>query len=351
MPELNHHLFQEIQEQRALWESIGERTREIRDVMEPFQSIAPALIQVTGRGSSAHAALMIAHFSERMLHIPARFFSIEDASKEGGSLCHAESLTYPRSVSFIVSQSGQSPDLLNAAAQLGTFSELTIAITNSVESSLSSMTDVHLTLGADEELAVAATKTFSGSVLLGMLAVAQLVGRAKVFASELRLAVSHFDYWLGIARTIPEELREDLQSTKRALIVAPPQSAPFAKEAALKLAENAGITAIGLSPSDALHGPLAQVTDDVTVVVLSTTDATGQCEPFSKRVEGMTKRNWRLDSQGFHQGVPEPHTGLDRAFGGLLELVPMQWLSGEMALRMHLDPDSPRALSKETLTR
>lgn len=354
MPNYDYHFFREISEQSALWNSISTRASEFQLALGRFQHIEPSLIQVTGRGSSAHAARVVASFAERMFGVPSRFFPIEDGAFEENQSSHAKLLRYPTNISFLFSQSGQSPDLLKAAAQLQAISDLSVGITNSSNSPLVSLVDVHLELGATQELAVAATKTFSGSVLVGLLAAAELVGKQEVFLSQLRSAISDVKHWVDVAMNIPEKLIDDLVETKRAILITPAKNIPFAQEAALKLSENAGITAIALSPSDALHGPVAQISDEVTILVLGSTDDAYQCGLFLERAEGMTRRGWKISTNGFERSQPKPfaiaRANFDQILVGLLELVPMQWLSGEVALRLGLDPDSPRALSKQTLT-
>lgn len=352
MSDSKHHLFREISEQSALWTSISTRADEFKSTLGKFHSTNPSLIQVSGRGSSSHAASVIARFAERVFRVPSRFFPIEDGTNEGNQASHGKLLRYPTSVSFLVSQSGQSPDFMKTASQLQTLSDLSIGITNSSYSPLASLVDVHLPVGATEEVAVAATKTFSGSVLVGLLAAAELAGNQEEFLPQLKAAISHFNEWVGIAMNIPEKLIDDLAETKRAILISPAKTLPFAQEAALKLSENAGITSIAFSPSDALHGPIAQITDEVTVLVLGTTDDANQCGVFLERAKMMTKRGWQINSYGFQriQSQPIVKANFDHTLLGLLELVPMQWLSGELALRLGLDPDSPRALSKETLT-
>jgi len=309
MNDFSHHLFREIYGQPELWLSIGSRADEIGAVLEQARAIGPNLVHVTGRGSSAHAASIIGRHAEEVLNVPSRFFSIEDASRRETQPSHSSMLTFPRSIAFVVSQSGQSPDLLAATNELHQHAELVIEITNSDGSPVAASADVHL---------------------------------ADVAGESLRLT-----------ERIPDQLFEDIEATGRVMIVGPANNLAIAQEAALKLSENAGITAVAMSASDAIHGPIAQVGEEVTVLsLLSTPGAPQALANFDRRVLTMGKRVWHLDSTGFHRGAQKEPRPLDVApiFAGLLELIPLQWLSGVLAQRSGMDPDSPRALVKETMT-
>lgn len=353
MNDVRLHLFREISDQPELWRSIGSRAEEVYAALEQARALQPSLVHVTGRGSSAHAACIIGRQAEKTLHVPSRFFSIEDANPRGNQPSHSSLLTFPRSIAFVVSQSGRSPDLLAATNELHQHAELVIAISNSEDSPLASAADVHLDVGSSPEIAVAATKTFSGSVVMGVLALAAMAPGLGDCVKSVEQLADVADESLLLVGRIPEQLFEDIETTGRVMIVGPANNLATAQEAALKLSENAGITAVALSASDAIHGPLAQVSEDVTVLVLlSTPGAPEALQDFSRRVVAMSRRVWHLDATGFHRGAQEEPKILDFAgsFAGLLELIPLQWLSGVLAQRSGMDPDSPRALAKETLT-
>ena len=353
MNDFSHHLFREIYGQPELWLSIGSRADEIGAVLEQARAIGPNLVHVTGRGSSAHAASIIGRHAEEVLNVPSRFFSIEDASRRETQPSHSSMLTFPRSIAFVVSQSGQSPDLLAATNELHQHAELVIEITNSDGSPVAASADVHLAVGSSPEIAVAATKTFTGSVVVGALALAALTQRISERVENIEQIADVAGESLRLTERIPDQLFEDIEATGRVMIVGPANNLAIAQEAALKLSENAGITAVAMSASDAIHGPIAQVGEEVTVLsLLSTPGAPQALANFDRRVLTMGKRVWHLDSTGFHRGAQKEPRPLDVApiFAGLLELIPLQWLSGVLAQRSGMDPDSPRALVKETMT-
>ena len=347
------HLFQEISGQPDLWRAILSRAEEVYLALENVRTITPDLIHVTGRGSSAHAATIIGRRAEETLGIPSRFFSIEDANYSDNHPSHSSLLTYPKSIAFVVSQSGLSPDLLAATRELHRHAELVIAISNSEASALAASADVHLSVGSKPEVAVAATKTFSGSVVMGALALASMSEKTSECVRDIEKLADLAGLALHLTEQIQDHLLEDIEATGRVMIVAPANNQAIAQEAALKLSENAGVTAVALSGSDAIHGPLAQVSDDVTVLSLSSTPGAPKAlDDFNYRVHSLSKRVWRLDATGFHCNPREQARTIEVApvFAGLLELIPLQWLSGVLAQRTGLDPDNPRALVKETLT-
>lgn len=353
MSDVDYHFFREIVEQVEVWKSIALRVNEVQEVLEKGLEFRPALVSVSGRGSSAFAAKLIARHSEQKLKVPSRFFPIEDSGKGADQTSHSSELAFPPGIGFVVSQSGQSPDLLSCAEELRKHTEFLVAITNSVRSPLATLADAHLHVGASSELAVAATKTFSGSVVIGTLAIAALRGRAHEALEDIDQLVKLAPRSLHLASRIPRELIEDILETKRVLVVSPHPRLPIAQEAALKLTENSGVTAIALTPNDAIHGPIAQVTDDVTVLCLASMRGTfDDLGHFLERANGMTRRVWLLDGSGFHRPLNRAIDPLEvgSTVGGLLEMIPLQLLSGTLAVEQGMSPDSPRALAKETLT-
>jgi glucosamine--fructose-6-phosphate aminotransferase (isomerizing) len=72
---------------------------------------------------------------------------------------------------ILISQSGRSPDLVNATEVARKCGALTLAILNEVDSPAAGVSELTLPIGAGSEQSVAATKT----VVLSMLAGAQLV--------------------------------------------------------------------------------------------------------------------------------------------------------------------------------
>src|SRR5215472_16888874 len=172
---------------------------------------------------------------------------------------------------IVISQSGQSPDLvaMSDAARAG--GALTLAIVNAESSPVAKSCELVFGIGAGTELAVAATKT----VVLSMIAGALVVG-AWARDSTLKAALHR------LPDRFAEAQRCDWSAWGKTLIRAP---AAFVagrgyalgpvKEIGLKLLETLRLPAIAFSAAELRHGPLAAIAPRTPVLVLRQGDETG----------------------------------------------------------------------------
>lgn len=169
-----------------------------------------------------------------------------------------------------VSQSGSSPDVVGYVEQARALGAATLAVTNDADSPLAHVAEHVLDLTAGPERSVAATKTYTAS----LLAIA-LIG----------VALDDEDSWTesgaALAR-VPEALRaaaNDTQGVPKAVEALAPYDRAFcvgrglnlctAHETALKLTELTGTLVAPYSPADLLHGPVAAVGAQVPAVLIA----------------------------------------------------------------------------------
>src|SRR3954468_23131219 len=149
----------EIAEQPAVFASVAARRAELAAVAERLTAGAPRFALLAARGSSDHAALYTKYLIEVLLQLPAGLVSPSTTTLYGAE----PDLT---DVLFLtVSQSGGSPDLVEATAAAGKRGALTVAVTNTPDSPLNAAAELSVNLGAGAELAVAATKTYTASLI------------------------------------------------------------------------------------------------------------------------------------------------------------------------------------------
>jgi fructoselysine-6-P-deglycase FrlB-like protein len=86
-----------------------------------------------------------------------------------------------------ISQSGESKDVLETVRRSGVLGASTLSVTNDAGSSMARVADHHLFLRAGEEESVAATKTYTASLLLLYLLVEALSGEEEPGAEARRL--------------------------------------------------------------------------------------------------------------------------------------------------------------------
>src|SRR5215510_7777533 len=149
----------EIAAQPAVLAGVLARRPEIARVAAAIESWRPRFALLAARGSSDHAALYAKYLIEVLLQLPAGL-----ASPSTTTLYGAEpDLT---GVLFLtVSQSGSSPDLVEATRAAHRRGALTVAVTNTLDSPLTESAGLAVHIDAGEELAVAATKTYTASLI------------------------------------------------------------------------------------------------------------------------------------------------------------------------------------------
>ncbi|MBC8497252.1 MAG: SIS domain-containing protein, partial [Chloroflexi bacterium] len=166
-----------------------------------------------------------------------------------------------------ISQSGQSPDIVNVVAEGKRQGQPTLAITNAADSPLAEAADFVLDIQAGEELAVAATKTYT----------AQLMALAM-----LSVAMSGDDSALAVLKEVPGYVGEVLASDtaiqqmaeryyymKQCVVIGRGYNYSTAFEWSLKLKELTYVVAEPYSSADFMHGPIAIVERGFPVMVVA----------------------------------------------------------------------------------
>jgi glucosamine--fructose-6-phosphate aminotransferase (isomerizing) len=196
---------------------------------------------------------------------------------------------------------------------------------------------------------VAATKTYT-SELLALWLLTCAVDGATGPAPDLP----------GVGREVLERatpaavgLAEQLATTRRLLAVGRGYGFSSARETALKLMETAYVMTQGLSAADAEHGPVA-VLDAETPLLAFVSHGPGadSLDPVlaAARTAGAPVE---VIGDGTRVGDSLPPllpAGVPPELAPLLEILPAQLLSLELAVRKGHDPDRPRGLSKVTST-
>lgn len=309
----------------------------------------PEMLVMIARGSSDHAARYAQYLAQQTLRIPVQL------STPATATVHGVDLRYPAAVALAISQSGESPDLIETADSCRRAGVPLIAFTNNPRSALAGRGDVQIDLSAGAERSVAATKTYTAEILALLLTIARAAGRSwEDLTGEVDGAVE-------VARSLisseqDDRLIEDLANTRRALVVGRGCSMSSAQESALKLMETSAIAASGWSASDATHGPLGQVEPGVPVIALtSAPEGRESVQAFTLAAHRLGGAVYTFGPAADGLSSAEPAlTGLHDVWAPaipLLEIIPMQRLALGLSLRLGRDPDSPAGLSKLTRTR
>ena len=301
----------------------------------------PALLVTVARGSSDHAATYLKYAVELLAGVPVASVGPSIAS------IYRRPLRLGRAACIGISQSGQSPDIVEMIRAAGEGGALTVAITNHAASPMAEASDHCLALQAGVEQSVAATKTFVTSVLAGLALLAEWQEDA-----ELRAAVAGLPDAFAEALTLDwSPLAARLSRAQSLYVLGRGPAFAIASEAALKFKETCGLHAESFSAAEVLHGPSAIVQAQFPVLALGVGDAA-----LPKLMETAE----RLAAQGadvFLTGADAPGAvrlpsvaGLHPLCAPLVLSVSFYAFIEALARRRGFDPDLPPHLRKVTET-
>jgi len=327
-------LEQTLTEERPKAEALGRRLNE-RDI---------DLIVLVARGSSDNAALFGRYLLEVSTGIPVSL-----SAPSVFTLYNAK-LDLSRALVVGVSQSGEGTDInlvLEKAKASGAF---TLAITNEADSAMASLADETLLIHAGRERSVAATKTYTGQMLLFYLLSEALGGRKL----NIEKIPEHTLQSLETAETIRGYV-ERYAFMEQCVVVGRGLNYGNAYELALKLMETCYVVAERFSSADFFHGPLAIVERRFPVLMFAPEGAVTQGNvdllerlgelradslsiTNSRRVAELSSRSVMLDEK------------IDEFLSPIPFVVPGQLFAAYLSAAKGLDADAPRSLKKVTQT-
>ena len=344
----------EIDEQPAVVERLlgvgAPQVERIADAVAPRIAAGDLdLVVIAARGTSDHAAIYGQYRFGVDLQLPVAL-----AAPSLGSLYGAEP-RLDRAFVIGISQSGRSPDVVGVVAAARQQGAATAAITNTPGSDLAGAAEHSLDLGAGDERAVAATKTYTASLTaIAMLvsAVAARLGRDTDAGPDALAAIpAALSDALAPARDAEAvAVARRLAGSDRVIVVGRGFEYATAREIALKLKELARVSADPYSSADFMHGPLALVEPGLPVLVLAPSGrAAADADALLTRLGELGAAPIVVsDRDGAALTLP---AGIPDSLLPIVSIVPGQLVAVHAAIARGIDPDSPRWISKVTLTR
>ncbi len=313
----------------------------IRACAADLRARDPAFLATVARGSSDHVATYLKYVSELSMGVPVASIGPSVASiykaplKLAGSAC------------LSISQSGQSPDIVDLTRAAGEGGALTVAISNHGGSPLAQASAHCLEIHAGPERSVAATKTFVTSALAGLLLIAEWDGDDALLAALHRLPEA-----LSRAAAIDwPELRAALDGWPSLYCLGRGPAFAISNEAALKFKEVCRIHAESYSSAEVLHGPVSIVDRGFPVLGFAAHDAAeAALVDVADQVADkgaavfVTSPKARVAQTLAHVRTAHPLTdpiALIVSFYAMVE---------RLATERGFDPDTPRHLKKVTET-
>jgi len=221
------------------------------------------LVITCGRGSSDHAGVFIRYLIETGRHIPT-------ASATPSTLSIYQAGTrLEDTLVILISQSGQSPDLVHYARMARAAGASTLGLINRVEdAALTPYCDFILPLHAGPEQAVAATKSWLAALFAGLMLVA-----AWADDPQLQAALVQLPEQMRQAQTLDWSAAHGvLDQARHLLVLGRGPGLGVASEIALKFKETCALHAEAFSAAEVLHGPLAMIRPGFPVLVFDQGD-------------------------------------------------------------------------------
>ena len=301
----------------------------------------------TACGSSYYSALYGKYVLEALARIPvevdlASEFQSRDLIIEKGDPV------------LLVSQSGETADVLVALKKAKSVEAFCISLSNSKHSSLDLSSDQSFYLQAGLESAVASTKSFTSSLIFFLMLALSLRKKDQKhdpLVSDILSLPSKMEDILSQSLKIKKQA-ESFKKYKRFLILGRGPHYPIALEGALKMKELAYIHAEAYPSGEMKHGPLALVDKEVLVIGLCSKNSyydknmMSLKEAFSRGANILTigdEKDKTLDQITFdHIRIPS----CDDLLTPLLEVIPLQLLTYYFACSLGHNVDRPRNLAK-----
>lgn len=253
-----------------------------------------------------------------------------------------------------ISQSGSSPDVAAVIAAARRDGAHTLAITNVARSRLARAAEATFLLRCGPERAIAATKTYSTSlVALALLAsaTAQAQGRSGLalagVVDAVREAVACEDDAARIARRIG--------TSKVLVVLGRGYDYAAALEGALKIKELARVWAEPYSSADFAHGPLTLAGRGTPVLLFASRGATlGEARKIAGSLAKTGARVYAItNDEGLAERVSDAvllRAPISEALSPIALSVAAQHVAVHVARRHGRDPERPSGLSKVTRT-
>lgn len=340
-------MLQEIAEQpAALARTIDAEREKIAGLATLLKKRGIELIVLVARGSSDNAALFGRYLLEITTGIPVSL------SAPSVHTLYRAKLNLQHALVVGVSQSGEGEDINEVLENARAGGAYTLGITNEPSSAMVSFVDQTLLMHGGRERSVAATKTFTGQMMIFYMLAEAL--------AETRPAWSYAAIPDFASRSLEQqpailELVQRYVFMENCVVVGRGLAYANAYELALKLMETCYVVAERFSSADFLHGPVAMVERHFPVILFA---PPGVMLPGVKSLIGWL-RELRADSLVITSDLEAAASctraiimpkEIDEFVAPIPYIIPGQLFAALLADAKGLDPDQPRSLSKVTRT-
>ena len=341
-------LLGEIREQPAALERLLEHSNEYAAVAAVARDRGLNLVRMVGHGSSDNAA----SYGVYAFGLLPGWTALRDSISL--SVYYGADTDLHGSCVVALSQSGQTPDVVEYVERARARGAFTIALTNEAASPLADAAHEVLPLAAGSEQGIAATKTYTAQVAALALLAGYAAGEGERVVDGLEEVTSLLADLIPVLERRLADVAVALAFVGRMFVIGRGSEFATAREISLKLLETCRIAAAPLTATDLAHGPVAALdglfpvwtiaSDDPLLPAVREAAARVHAAGATLLVSGTGAAS--IPDAAYYVPVPKPTLPL---LAPLLSVVPGQLLAWALAQAKGLDPDRPDGLTKVTL--
>lgn len=289
-------------------------------------------------GTSYHASLMGVRYM--------RYLGKRSEAYVASEWAYYPVFTAKRPLYILISQSGETADLIRCQKIINSRGSINIAITNTKSSTIERNATFSCLLFAGLEVAVASTKAFSAQVALLALLTGAIEKRNNA-VQHLRVLVNGMRKIIERKQEI-EDIASRIENSSMIFFIGRGNDYVASLEASLKMKEISYLHCEAFPAGELKHGPIALVDDNTSVVAFNSDMSTNLALRNNvKEVEARGARTFIISYDSLNR--------TDDAFSveavkSYLSTIPMvffaQYLAYYVTLHKGLNIDKPRNLAK-----
>lgn len=340
-------MLDEIRQQpETLARTLASELRKIEKFRAMIQRRKVRLAVLVARGTSDNAAQFGRYLIEITTGIPVSL------SAPSVLTIYEARMNYKEALVVALSQSGESTDTNYVLEEARKGGAITIGITNDPRSRLAAIAEHVFLVRAGREKSIAATKTYTGQLMVLYLL-------AFALGAKIRLAdLEGIPDFAASALTLEPEvaaMAERYRFMHHAVVVGRGLNYANSLEFALKMKETSYVVTEGFSSADFLHGPIAMVEPSFPAFLFTPSGATWlsmqetllKLQALKAETVVITDRR-NSEAANLASRVISIPARIAELYTPIPYIVPAQLFAAALAAEKNLDPDRPRALSKIT---
>ena len=338
--DFEHFMMKEIMDQKeSIQRAVHQDDTEIQTVADAIQNCLGCILTACG---TAHKMCMAADYFFSV--VAKRHVNVTPASEF--PIFHH--FLKPESLIIVVSQSGETADVLEAMKVAKKAGSKVLAIVNSEGSSVARLADYTLLINAGPERAVASTKAATGQMAVLLLVAHAVTGKLHEGRTLLMETGGQINDMLN-PRYISHirSIAAKIYNHNNMYIIGKGWNYPMALESAIKIQEVSYIHAEGFAAGELKHGPIALIEKGTPCIALMgkdefTTDMISNIMELKARgayIIGVAPER----NEVFDLWIKVPDAGPAQP---IVNVIPVQILAYFLAVLRGKDPDMPRNLAK-----